>query len=121
MITLIAAIDLGGGIGNAGTIPWRAPEDMKRFKALTMGHPIVMGRKTYASIGKLPWGASTSLMNGPLINSCRRADARDGFHPGEAAPARQRVSSSRSSTAPYRRRTDIPASRSSVSNRVLVP
>ena len=52
MITLIAAIDLGGGIGNAGTIPWRAPEDMKRFKALTMGHPIVMGRKTYASIGK---------------------------------------------------------------------
>ena len=39
-------------IGNAGTIPWHLPEDFKFFKATTIGHAILMGRKTYASIGK---------------------------------------------------------------------
>lgn len=39
-------------IGNAGSIPWHLPEDFKFFKATTMGHAIVMGRKTFASIGK---------------------------------------------------------------------
>ncbi len=39
-------------IGNAGTIPWHLPEDFKFFKATTMGHAILMGRKTYESIGK---------------------------------------------------------------------
>lgn len=40
-------------IGKDGTLPWRLPEDLKRFKALTMGHHIVMGRKTWESIGRL--------------------------------------------------------------------
>ena len=39
-------------IGNAGTIPWHLPEDFKFFKATTLGHAILMGRKTYESIGK---------------------------------------------------------------------
>ena len=39
-------------IGNAGTIPWHLPEDFKFFKATTIGHAILMGRKTYESIGK---------------------------------------------------------------------
>ena len=39
-------------IGNAGSIPWHLPEDFKFFKATTMGHAILMGRKTYESIGK---------------------------------------------------------------------
>ena len=39
-------------IGNGGTIPWHLPEDFKFFKATTMGHAIVMGRKTFESIGK---------------------------------------------------------------------
>ncbi len=39
-------------IGNGGTIPWHLPEDFRFFKATTLGHGIVMGRKTYASIGK---------------------------------------------------------------------
>lgn len=39
-------------IGRDGGLPWRLPEDMKKFKALTMGKPIIMGRKTYESIGK---------------------------------------------------------------------
>jgi dihydrofolate reductase len=50
MIKLIAALDLADGIGKNGSIPWRAPEDMRRFRALTMGCPIIMGRKTIESL-----------------------------------------------------------------------
>ncbi|MDR7232898.1 dihydrofolate reductase [Agrococcus sp. BE272] len=39
----------GGVIGEAGDMPWRLPEDMARFKAITMGHPVVMGRRTWES------------------------------------------------------------------------
>lgn len=39
-------------IGRNNALPWRLPPDLKRFKALTMGHPIIMGRKTYESIGR---------------------------------------------------------------------
>ena len=45
-------MDEGNAIGRAGGLPWRLPEDLRRFKALTMGKPIVMGRKTWDSIGK---------------------------------------------------------------------
>lgn len=51
-ISLIVATDLNGVIGRDNTIPWHLPEDLKHFKATTMGHPIVMGRKTFESIGK---------------------------------------------------------------------
>lgn len=51
-ISIIVATDDRGGIGLEGDLPWRLPEDLKRFKALTMGKPIVMGRKTYDSIGR---------------------------------------------------------------------
>ncbi len=49
---IIAAISSNGVIGKDGKIPWRIPEDMKRFKEVTMWHPIIMGRKTYESIGR---------------------------------------------------------------------
>jgi dihydrofolate reductase len=52
MIKAIVAMAKNRVIGNAGTIPWHLPEDFKFFKATTMGHAILMGRKTYASIGK---------------------------------------------------------------------
>jgi len=52
MIKAIVAMAENRVIGNAGTIPWHLPEDFKFFKATTMGHAILMGRKTYASIGK---------------------------------------------------------------------
>ena len=45
-------MDERGAIGRAGGLPWRLPDDLKRFKALTMGKPIVMGRKTWDSIGR---------------------------------------------------------------------
>ncbi len=51
-ISLIAAVAKNGVIGNAGKIPWRLPDDMKHFRETTLHHPVIMGRKTYESIGK---------------------------------------------------------------------
>jgi dihydrofolate reductase len=51
-IVLIAAVADNGVIGSDGMIPWRMKSDMQRFKAMTMGKPVVMGRKTFASIGR---------------------------------------------------------------------
>ena len=52
MISLIVAASANNVIGVAGELPWHLSDDLKRFKALTMGKPIVMGRKTYESIGR---------------------------------------------------------------------
>ena len=51
-IALVVAVAENGIIGNGGRLPWRLPSDLKRFRKLTMGKPIIMGRKTYASIGR---------------------------------------------------------------------
>ena len=53
---IIVAVAENGVIGRDGDLPWRISEDLKRFKVITMGHPIVMGRKTYESLpnGPLP-------------------------------------------------------------------
>lgn len=51
-IALVVAIGKDGVIGNDGALPWRLSTDMKRFKADTMGKPVIMGRKTHAGIGK---------------------------------------------------------------------
>ncbi|RXZ45540.1 dihydrofolate reductase [Crenobacter cavernae] len=51
-VTLVAAMAEGNVIGVANTLPWHLPEDLKHFKAVTLGKPIVMGRKTYDSIGR---------------------------------------------------------------------
>ena len=50
MITLVVAAARNGVIGKDGVIPWRLPDDLKRFKALTLGHTVVMGRKTWDSL-----------------------------------------------------------------------
>jgi dihydrofolate reductase len=52
-ITLIVARAQNGTIGRGGTLPWHLPTDLKRFKALTMGSAMVMGRKTFESLPKL--------------------------------------------------------------------
>lgn len=52
MISIIVAMDKNRVIGFEGKIPWRLPADLKRFKQLTMGHAVIMGRKTFESIGK---------------------------------------------------------------------
>jgi dihydrofolate reductase len=51
-ITLVVAVASNGVIGSDGGMPWKLSGDLKRFKADTMGRPVVMGRKTWAAIGK---------------------------------------------------------------------
>lgn len=50
--TLIAAVAANGIIGRNNALPWHLPEDLKHFKAATLGHPVVMGRKTWESLGR---------------------------------------------------------------------
>jgi dihydrofolate reductase len=51
-ITLVVAIDAQRGIGADNNLPWHLPEDLAHFKRVTLGHPIIMGRKTFDSIGR---------------------------------------------------------------------
>ena len=52
IVSLIAALDRHRGIGKDNQLPWRLSADLKRFRELTMGHHLIVGRKTYESIGK---------------------------------------------------------------------
>lgn len=52
IISLLVAMDEKRGIGKDGKLPWRLSSDLKRFRELTMGHHIIVGRKTFESIGK---------------------------------------------------------------------
>ena len=51
-IYLVAAVAANGVIGRDGQLPWHLPEDLKHFKTLTLGHPVIMGRRTWESIRK---------------------------------------------------------------------
>lgn len=51
-LALVAAFDRNRAIGRGNALPWRLPDDLKRFKALTLGHPVLMGRKTAESLGR---------------------------------------------------------------------
>jgi dihydrofolate reductase len=51
-LVLVAAVAENGVIGCDGKLPWRLPSDLRHFRAVTLGHPVVMGRKTYGAIGK---------------------------------------------------------------------
>ncbi|MDE6717410.1 MAG: dihydrofolate reductase [Muribaculaceae bacterium] len=53
-IRAVVAMNADRVIGKEGTLPWRLPEDLRHFKELTMGHPVVMGRKTWESLPKRP-------------------------------------------------------------------
>lgn len=53
MISLLVAMDKNRAIGVNNQLPWHLPEDLKVFKRITMGHPIIMGRKTHESIGRV--------------------------------------------------------------------
>ena len=61
-LTLVAAVADNRVIGNAGDIPWRIPADFAHFKALTLGHVLVMGRATYDSIGRPLPGRTTIVL-----------------------------------------------------------
>ncbi len=62
-IVLIAAVAENGVIGRGNALPWRLKSDMQRFRALTMGKPVIMGRKTYLSIGKPLSGRTTIVVS----------------------------------------------------------
>lgn len=70
-ISLVVAVGQNGVIGRRGALPWRLPEDLKRFKALTMGKPVIMGRKTWDSLPRKP------LPGRPNIVITRNPDFRD--------------------------------------------
>ena len=65
-LTLIAALADNRVIGRGGTLPWHLPDDLRRFKSLTMGRPMLMGRRTFESIGRaLPGRRNLVLTRGP--------------------------------------------------------
>ena len=61
-ISIIVAMASNRTIGINNTLPWRCPEDLKHFKSLTMGHHMIMGRKTFDSIGKALPGRTTVVV-----------------------------------------------------------
>lgn len=62
-ISIIAAVARNGVIGRDNGLPWRISADLKRFKALTMGHHLLMGRKTFDSIGRALPGRTTVVLS----------------------------------------------------------
>jgi dihydrofolate reductase len=69
ILSIIAAMDEGGGIGKDNQIPWHLPDDLARFKKITMGHHLILGRKTYQSIGgPLPGRKMIVLSQNPDFN-----------------------------------------------------
>lgn len=76
VLSLIAAVAENGVIGNDNALPWHLPDDLKRFKAITMGHPVIMGRKTYESIGRpLPGRRNIVISRNPeyMADGCETA------------------------------------------------
>jgi dihydrofolate reductase len=72
-LSIIVAMAKNRTIGVDNTLPWRCPEDLKHFKALTMGHHMIMGRKTFDSIGKPLPGRTTVVVTrnpGLKIEGC---------------------------------------------------
>jgi len=65
-LTIVAALADNGVIGRANALPWHLPDDLRRFKALTMGKPMLMGHRTFDSIGRpLPGRRSVVLTSRP--------------------------------------------------------
>lgn len=69
-ITLVVAMDLKNGIGRDGGLPWHLKTDLQRFKQITLGNPIVMGRKTFQSIGRaLPGRENIVISSNPQFQA----------------------------------------------------
>jgi len=61
-IVLVAAVAENGVIGRAGDLPWRIKSDMQRFRAMTWGRPVIVGRKTYLSFARQPLPGRTNII-----------------------------------------------------------
>jgi dihydrofolate reductase len=77
IISLIAAMADNRVIGRGNAIPWHIPADLKRFKAVTLGHPVIMGRKTFESIGGPLPGRKTLILT---KSRSYRAEGSEIFH-----------------------------------------
>ena len=87
MVSIIVAVAENGVIGDKNTLLWHISEDLKHFKAVTTGHPVIMGRKTYESLGRpppepyqcghyAPAGRNPRLQGGSFARGGRRAVSR---------------------------------------------
>jgi dihydrofolate reductase len=79
-VTLVAARARDGAIGRGNALPWHLPEDLRHFKATTLGHPIVMGRRTFESIGRPLPGRRTIVVSRDAAwthDGCERAGSLD--------------------------------------------
>jgi dihydrofolate reductase len=96
-ISLVAAIAKNGVIGHRGAIPWYLPADLKKFRAITIGHTVVMGRRTWESILASPLGGplpgrqnlvvSSSAIAHPGVSVVRSFDAALAFAEASKASA----------------------------------
>lgn len=81
-LAIVAAVGRNGAIGHEGKLPWRMPGDLSRFRELTMGKPMIMGRRTFASIGKALPGRESIVVSRdaalPLPSGVHRAASPDG-------------------------------------------
>ncbi|MCC8088401.1 MAG: dihydrofolate reductase [Rikenellaceae bacterium] len=80
MVSIIVAIARNGVIGSGNKLIWHIPEDLKRFKTITYGHPVIMGRKTFESIGRpLPGRTNVVVSRNPDFNpeGCVTVDSLD--------------------------------------------
>lgn len=69
-IVIVVAAARNGVIGRDGDMPWRLPSDLKRFKALTLGKPVIMGRKTFESVGRpLPGRSNIIISRNPNFSA----------------------------------------------------
>ncbi len=74
-LTIIAALASNGVIGRGGALPWHLPDDLQHFKSLTMGRPLLMGRRTFESIGRALPGRRNLVLtrgNAPLPDDVDR-------------------------------------------------
>ncbi len=78
-ITLVVAVASNGVIGSNGGMPWKLSGDLKRFKADTMGRPVVMGRKTWAAIGKALPGRDNIIITRDLAFKAEGAFVASGI------------------------------------------
>lgn len=90
-LVLVAAVARNGVIGRNGGLPWRLPDDLKHFKELTMGHPILMGRRTFEEIKKpLPGRrnivVSTTIKEIPDVEVVRSLDDAMKLLSGTSGP-----------------------------------
>jgi dihydrofolate reductase len=77
VISLLVAVSRNGVIGKDGKLPWHIPSELKRFKAVSMGKPIIMGRKTWESLPRKPLPGRTNIV----------LTAREGWHAEGAVTA----------------------------------